>query len=185
MRVLAIPGSLRSGTNAAVLRAAHDQAPAGMELVDFDGLADVELLNPELEGPDLTGPPGAAAFRQGVGDADGLLLVSPEYGHSVPGVLKNALDWLVQSGELSDKRLAIVTASPTPTGGLRAQTALVQTLLAQNASIVVMQSIPAVKGRLDAGGELTHEPTRRRLGETLVALAEAVAEHTEWLAGRR
>lgn len=182
MRILAIPGSLRSGTNAAVLRAAHDEAPGGMELVDFEQIGTVDLLNPELEGPDFTGPPAVAAFRAAVGAADGLLIVSPEYGHSVPGVLKNALDWLVQSGELSDKRLAIVTASPTPTGGLRAQTALVQTLLAQNAQIVVMQGIPAVKGKLDDDGALVHAPTRRRVRETLVALQEAVAEHQTWLA---
>ena len=182
MRILAVPGSLRSGTNAAVLRAAHEQSPEDMELVDFEGLGDIELLNPELEGPDFTGPPGVAAFRQAVGAADGLLLVSPEYGHSVPGVLKNALDWLVQSGELSDTRLALVTASPTATGGLRAQTALVQTLLAQNAQIVVMQSIPAVKAKLGDDGDLAHASTRRRVGETLVALQEAVAEHREWLA---
>ena len=58
--------------------------------------------------------PVARRHLVGVVSLRRLLLVSPEYGHSVPGVLKNALDWLVQSGELSDKRLAIVTASPTP-----------------------------------------------------------------------
>ena len=60
-----------------------------------------------------------------------------------------------------------------------------QTLLAQNAQVAIMQSIPAVKGRLGPDGELAHAPTRRRLRETLVALEEAVAEHAEWLAGRR
>lgn len=111
---------------------------------------------------------------------DGLLIASPEYAHSMPGTLKNALDWLVPSGELSGLPVALVSASTTMTGGLRAQMALLQTLLAQGAFVVVQYSLPGVKAKLDAAGELTDERVRRRLRETVVALVEGIDESRGW-----
>ena len=120
-------------------------------------------------------------LRELISGADGVLIASPEHGHSMPGVLKNALDWLVGSGELSGLPVALISASPTITGGIRAQMALTQTLLAQAALIPVTLTVPAIKGKLDENGELADQATRRRIRETLVALGEAVEERRAYL----
>jgi chromate reductase, NAD(P)H dehydrogenase (quinone) len=108
--------------------------------------------------------------------ADGLLIATPEYAHSMPGVLKNALDWLVASGELSGMPIALMSASTTTGGGIRAQMALTQTLLAQAGHVAVGLTVPGVKTKLDASGEIADPATLRRIRETLVVLAEAVDE---------
>jgi NAD(P)H-dependent FMN reductase len=117
-----------------------------------------------------------SALRAAFGSADGVLIASPEYGHSMPGLLKNALDWLVGSGELANMPVALVSASTTSTGGIRAQIALIQTLLAQSAEVVVTLTVPGVQAKLDAQGEIADPAVLRRLRETLVALAEAARE---------
>ncbi|MQA75017.1 MAG: flavoprotein [Solirubrobacterales bacterium] len=176
-RVAAICGSLqRSSANAAMLRAALREAPEGMTIEPFRGLAEVPAMSPELDGEGEGAPAAVWAWRRLLRGADGLLIVSPEYAHSMPGVLKNALDWLVGSGELSNMPVALISASSVPTGGIRAQMALTQTLLAQAAHVDVALTVPGVKAKLGADGELVHAPTLRRVRETLVALVDAIAE---------
>jgi NAD(P)H-dependent FMN reductase len=179
--VLALSGSLQpSSVNAALVRAAHRVAPEDMELVDAEALDAIPFV--DRAGAD-DAPPAAAAFRSAVGAADALLIASPEYGHSFPGMLKNALDWLVGSGELAGLPVALMSASSTPGGGIRAQMALNQTLLAQAANVVVGLTVPGAKQKLGEDGEIAHEPTLRRVRETLVALGEAAEEHRAWLEG--
>jgi chromate reductase, NAD(P)H dehydrogenase (quinone) len=182
VRVVAVAGSLQErSSNAALLRAAVAAAPPGMEIDVFRGLGDVPHLDPGLDGD--AAPAAVRDWRARLGAAEGLLIVTPEYGHSMPGVLKNALDWLVGSGELSNLPVALMSASTTPTGGLRAQMALVQTLLAQAAYVPAMLTVPGVKARLGPDGEIADPAVRRRAGETLVALAEAIEERRAWRAG--
>ncbi|HUO74569.1 MAG TPA: NADPH-dependent FMN reductase [Solirubrobacteraceae bacterium] len=183
LRVLGISGSLQArSSNAAVLRAAARLAPTGMELVLFDGLAVVPPLDVDLDGEHSATPTPVHALRAAVGTAEGLLIVSPEYAHSVPGVLKNALDWLVASGELAALPVALIGASSTHTGAIRGQLALIQTLLAQSAQIASTLTIPSIKGKLDDDGELGDRAALRRVSETLVALDEAIRERRDWLA---
>ena len=93
MRFLAISGSLRlASSNTALLRAAALVAPEGVEIILYRGLGDLPHFNPDLEAAE---PPSVTEFREQVRISDGLLISSPEYAHGVPGVLKNALDWLV------------------------------------------------------------------------------------------
>jgi chromate reductase len=168
VHVLAISGSLqRSSANAAVIRAAIASAPPGMTVEPFVRLGDVPLFNADDDAPEVV-----EALRGAVARADAVLIATPEYGHSVPGVLKNALDWLVRSGELARKPVAAISASPTPTGGLRGLTALVQTLLAQQADVVALLPISGVKQRLDEAGEISDGVTLRRIAETVAALAD-------------
>ena len=170
MRLFAMSGSLSSGSaNTALLRAAVADA-VNWEVRVFEQLAEVPLVG--ASGADDL--PVVAALRREVAAADAVLLVTPEYGHSLPGVLKNALDWLVASGDLAGKPVAAVSAAPTPTGGIRAQLALVTTLLAQSAEVVAQLSVPGVRAVLDEDGEVTDAAVRRRLGEALHALAESV-----------
>ena len=92
MRILGISGSLRSGSqNTSLLRAAAELAPDGVELEIYDGLKDIP---PYSEDDDIEPAPAAvAAFREAIAAADVVLISTPEYNSSIPGVLKNALDW--------------------------------------------------------------------------------------------
>lgn len=184
VKILTISGSLQArSSNGALVRAAQKVAPEGLELIVHGSLEDVPLLNPDLDGEGDGAPAPVRRLRVAVAAADGLLLASPEYGHSVPGLLKNALDWLVPSGELSGMRVGLISASPTMGGGIGAQMALTRTLMAQAALVSVSLTVPGVKAKLDAQGELVHPPTLRRVRETLVALGEAAEERRAWLAG--
>jgi chromate reductase len=181
MKIVAIPGSLQErSANSALIRAAEGVAPEGMELIVFRALGQIPHLNPELDGDRTEAPGPVRELRALLNDADGLLIASPEYGHSMPGVLKNALDWIVASGELSGMPIALMSASTTTGGGIRAQMALTQTLLAQAGHVAVALTVPGVKTKLDADGEIADPATIRRIKETLVALSEAVEERRAW-----
>jgi chromate reductase len=136
MRVLAISGSLRaSSSNTLLLRAAAELAPEGVEVVMYDGLGELPHFNPDLDkaldDPDL--PAQVREIRTLVGDADALLISSPEYAHGVPGSLKNALDWLVGGSEMPGKPVALLNASPRST---HAQASLAETLRTMSAEVV-------------------------------------------------
>jgi chromate reductase len=135
LRILAISGSLqaRSG-NLALLRAAAASVPEGVEVVVFDGVRDLPHFNPDLETSEA--PPAVRAWRRALAESDAILIASPEYGHSLPGALKNAIDWVIGSGELYAKIVAITAAVPGPERGRRGLSALRQTLDAVSASIV-------------------------------------------------
>jgi len=130
MKILAISGSLRAGSsNTAVLRAAAQLAPAGVEIALYDGIADLPFFNPDFDGERL--PAVVAAFRTLIGEADGLLISSPEYARGVAGVMKNALDWLVGSFEFPNKPVALINTSPRATHALAALTLTLETMSAK------------------------------------------------------
>ena len=134
IRIIAISGSLRSGSsNTALLRAARAMAQGGMTVELYDGIDRLPFFNPDLDGDEV--PAAVESFRAKLRESDGLLISSPEYAHGVPGVLKNALDWLVGStqGEIVDKPVALINASPRAT---HAQASLVETLRTMSASVV-------------------------------------------------
>jgi NAD(P)H-dependent FMN reductase len=135
MRILAINGSLQSqSSNLQLLRVAAATAPAGVEIVFFDGLRDLPHFDPDLE---AKGEPKAVRiWRKAIADSDALLIASPEYGHSLPGVLKNAIDWVIGSGELERKVVAITASVPGPERGKRGLAALRGTLGAVSADVV-------------------------------------------------
>ncbi len=115
LSILSISGSLRrASSNTTLLRAAGLIAPAGVEITLYDGLGSLPPFNPDLE---LEGAaiPAVIDFRTRLRTADGILLCSPEYAHGVSGVMKNALDWVVGSSELSGKPVALLSAAPWAT----------------------------------------------------------------------
>lgn len=135
--VAGICGSLRRvSSNRAVVAAAARLAPAGAQVLVYDGLADLPAFNPDVD--DATAPPSVQALRHLIDHADAVLISSPEYAHGVPGVLKNALDWLVGSGELIGKPIAVINASSRAT---HAWTSLVETLTVMSAVVVREASI--------------------------------------------
>ena len=114
IRILAISGSLRkASSNTALLRAASMLAPEGLEITVYAGLGDLPLFNPDIEGPnsDHPTPFQVRELRSLLLASDGVLIASPEYAHGVTGALKNAIDWVVGSGELVGKPVALLNAS--------------------------------------------------------------------------
>jgi chromate reductase len=176
MKIVGISGSLRAGSsNAALLRAAAALAPEGMDIVLYQDIGSLPHFNPDLDGIGAVPPPAVAAFRALLAAADGVLISSPEYAHGVPGSLKNALDWIVSSGELVDKPVVLINAAPS--GGEFAQASLVETLGMMSARVLVEASLlaPFVRKKLDAEGNAADPELSRALGASLAALAAAIA----------
>ena len=141
--ILGICGSLQAGSsNLALLREAAALMPVDAEFTLFEGLGDIPHFNPDHEAAGA--PDQVVQFRAVLQDADGVIIASPEYGFSLPGSLKNAIDWIIGTGELAGKPIA-VTASVAGAGrGRRGLQALLVTLGAVGA--VVVGGEPIVRG---------------------------------------
>ena len=110
--VLTVSGSLRTGSsNTTLLAAAALVAPAGVRVSPYDALAALPAFNPDIEDGPGPVPNAVSHWRAALAAADAVLFSSPEYAHGIPGVLKNALDWVVGSGELVGKRVGLLSAS--------------------------------------------------------------------------
>jgi chromate reductase, NAD(P)H dehydrogenase (quinone) len=132
MRILAISGSLRAqSTNTSLLRAAAVIAPSSIEVVLYEEMETFPPFNPDLDIE--PGPEGVWSFRAALQDASAVIFSTPEYAHGIPGSLKNALDWVVGSGELSGKPVALMNASAR---GEYAQAALREVLKTMDARLV-------------------------------------------------
>jgi chromate reductase len=132
MHLLAICGSLRAASaNKALIAAAMSVAPDDVTIELYDELGALPHFNPDLD--DAGAPDVVVRFRERLMQADGVLISSPEYAHGVPGVMKNALDWVVGTGELVGKRVALLNASPRST---IAQAQLRETLKTMNWAVV-------------------------------------------------
>lgn len=136
VKLLAICGSLQAeSANLTLLRAAVAAAPPGVEIVIFDGVRDLPHFNPDIESRSAA-PEAARVWREAIAASDGLLIASPEYGHSLPGALKNAIDWVIGSGELEGKVVAVTASTAGMERGLLGLAALRTTLGAVHATIV-------------------------------------------------
>ena len=173
MRILAISGSLRAvSSNTALLRAVATLAPVDVEIELWKGLGDLPHFNPDLDGEQPF--PAVAQFRTSLKAADGVLISSPEYAHGVPGVLKNALDWVVGSGELVGKPVALINASPRAT---HAQASLIETLSVMTAVVVEEASItiPLLGKTLDENGIASDPSFPVQLRTAIDAFVRAIA----------
>jgi chromate reductase len=168
--ILGLSGSLRKNSfNSALLRAARDIHP---DVLRIGSLRDIPLYNADVEAEHF--PPSVISLQQQVAAADGLLLSSPEYNNSVPGVLKNAIDWLSRpSGDIRNvfrgKPVAVIGASPGGFGTISAQTAWLPVWRALGARhwsggrLLVSQA----HTRFAQNGELEDQELRERLGAFL------------------
>jgi chromate reductase, NAD(P)H dehydrogenase (quinone) len=170
-RIVGLAGSLRKGSfNASLLRAAAAAVPAGSEIV-IDSIRGIPLYDGDLEAAEGI-PAPVAALKDKIAAADGLLLVTPEYNNSIPGVFKNAIDWLSRPPAdikrvFGGRKVALIGASP---GGFG-------TILSQEAWLPVLRTLgtqPWFGGRLmvsragnmfDASGVLTDEATQKQLAQ--------------------
>ena len=154
MRILGISGSLRKDShNTALLRAAAELLPPGVELELFEGLRDVPPYDADEDVPELHAP-GVLALKDAIQRADAVLISTPEYNHSIPGVLKNALDWAsrpVADNVLRGKPAAVIGASTGLFGAVWAQ-AEVRKVLGAIGAEVVDRELPVMQA---------HAPVRR------------------------
>jgi len=183
MRVLGISGSLRRGSlNSALLRAAAERLPAGAELVEFDRLRDVPPYDEDL---DAEAPAVVEDLRETVRSADALLIATPEYNHSLPGQLKNALDWVSRpagKSALNGTPAAAIGASTGMFGAVWAQAELRKVLGAMG-SRVVEAELPVGHAKEQMNGDrLELSPQQSEQLEALLAELVAAAERETELA---
>jgi chromate reductase, NAD(P)H dehydrogenase (quinone) len=176
IKVLAISGSLRSDSyNRGLLRAAQELAPAGAEVDLYDGWADVPAFNEDLEADP---PESVERMRARIDAADGLLIATPEYNGSVPGGLKNALDWASRPHGLSvlvAKPAAVLSSSTTPFGAAWSGEQMRRALVLSGAAVVERE---LAFGKVDerfAGGELADSETRAEVAGLVEELVESIA----------
>jgi len=178
LRILCLAGSLRRASwNRRLLQAAVSLAPMGVEVEVYDALATVPLFDEDLEQAEPEGPPGVRALRTAIAAADGLLIATPEYNHALPGVLKNALDWLSREspqGEvLAERPVAVFGASSGPWGTRLAQASLRQVL--HTCGALVMPSPTLFMARaaehFDAHGALADAAAHASLHRFMAAFA--------------
>ena len=181
MKILGISGSLRAGSfNTALLRAAAESTADGVTL-DVATLHGIPLYDGDLEQREGI-PDAVATLKQRIVDSDAVLLCTPEYNNGIPGVFKNAIDWLSRPSDdiariFADRPFAVIGASP---GGFG-------TILAQNAWLPVLRTlrvrqwsggrlqVSRAGGLFDAQGQLTDEGTRRALADFVAGFAAFAA----------
>jgi chromate reductase, NAD(P)H dehydrogenase (quinone) len=173
--ILAIPGSLRAGSwNRRLLEAAAALAPPHVR-VELADLRPIPFFDEDFESETGGGPEPVRALRGVVAAADAVLFATPEYNHSVPGVLKNAIDWLSRPpGEvLAGKPVAVIGASTGRWGTRLAQAALRQVLHATEAAVLPSPAlfVASAPQLFDDDGRLTDPATARQLAAVLAALS--------------
>ena len=176
MKILGVSGSLRADShNTALLRCAARHLPDGVELEVWDGLRDVP---PYDEDDDVDpAPPAVAAFRAALAGADAVLFSTPEYNSSIPGQLKNALDWASRpfaTNVLRNRPVAVVGASTGAFGAVWAQAELRKVLAAAGARVVDGEVILGhAHHKMDEAGALLDDEVREQLVDVLNDLAGA------------
>ncbi|QCG88555.1 NAD(P)H-dependent oxidoreductase [Azospirillum sp. TSH100] len=177
MRVLAISGSLRAAsTNSALLRAAAVAAPEDVTVTIFAGsdgrgVGSLPPFNPDEDGDPAL--PAVKDFRDALTAADAVVIACPEYAHGVPGALKNALDWVVASGEMVDKPVALLHASSRSTYAREALTEILTVIsarLIEEASVTV----PLTGKTLDEAEVILERPESLAVLRSALAAIEAV-----------
>ena len=173
MTILGIAGSFRAGShNMQLLRLAAEELPEGVELVVFDGLAEIPAFDQDLE--DLA-PDAVDALNAAIAGADAILIATPEYNGSIPGALKNALDWVsrpIAGSPIRRKPVAVIGASTSAFGAVWAQRELKKVLGVMGARVLDVE-LPVAKADralLDADEALVEGLAR--VASELVAAAD-------------
>jgi chromate reductase, NAD(P)H dehydrogenase (quinone) len=178
VHILAVSGSLRSDSNSsALLRALREEAPAGVEIEIWQGLKEI----PPYDADDdvSPGPATVEAFRELVREVDGVFFATPEYNSSVPGALKNALDWAsrpVATNAFRNKPVAVIGSSAGAFGGVWAAAELRKVLAAMGARVAEAElAIGHAHEKFGDDGLLADDDVRESLREALGTLLSQVA----------
>jgi len=174
MKLLAISGSLKNTSSNTAIVKAIKRIANNVDVTIYTALGDLPHFNPDLDNEDA--PETVSAFRELIRSNDAVLFCTPEYAFGMPGVLKNALDWTVSSGEFVEKHVIALSASPSFMGGDKALSSLVLTLSALSAVVPqgAQLSIPGITKKLDEEGELIDQSTEIALKGVLLALTESL-----------
>jgi chromate reductase len=187
LRVVGIVGSLRAASyNRGLLLAAQQVAPREM-VIQLEDLTTIPLFNQDTATNEV--PAAVSQLRNAVQGADGLLLATPEYNHGVPGVLKNAIDWLSQPPRacvLEGRPTAIMGASTGFSGTARGQMQLRQSFVLTDTPVMQQPELLVnyAREKFDASGALTDDSTRQLLTRFLARFAAWVRHHQGWLPPR-
>ena len=177
MRILGLAGSLRAGSlNAQLLRLAAEELPEGVELELYDGLADIPAYDHDLD--DFV-PDPVAELKNAIAEADAILVATPEYNGSVPGFLKNALDWVsrpIAESPMRGKPVAVIGASPGQFGAIWAQRELKKVLGVMSARVLDVELAVA---KADRRLEDPEPELRDELRTVVGALADAAVPDLE------
>jgi chromate reductase len=174
MKILGISGSLRRGShNTALLRAAASALPSGVELEVYDGLADLPHYDADLDVDPA--PEAVARLREAIEEADGVLIATPEFNGSIPGALKNALDWASRpfpDNSLKGKPVAVAGASTGLFGAAWAQ-AEVRKVLGIIGADTLTEELPVGQAHNAFGddGQLLEPDLRNALSDLVSVLA--------------
>jgi chromate reductase, NAD(P)H dehydrogenase (quinone) len=178
MRILGIVGSLRRDSyNRALLREAAERLPGGVEFVEFERLAEIPPYDADLE--QLETPMAVAELREAMRDADAVLVATPEYNHSIPGVLKNALDWASRpagQSALNGTPAAVIGASTGMFGAVWAQAETRKVIGALGGRVVEAELPVAKAADLYRNGHLDLAPEQSQQLEEILATLVAEAE---------
>jgi chromate reductase, NAD(P)H dehydrogenase (quinone) len=178
MRVLGISGSLRREShNSALLRAAAERLPAGGELVTYEGLAEIPPYDEDVEVRDV--PESVRELREAIRGAEAVLIATPEYNHSIPGQLKNALDWASRpagKSALNGKPAAVIGASTGMFGAVWAQAELRKVLGAMGGRVIEAEIPVAHAADLRHGSKLELGPEQAEQLEGILAELVAAVE---------
>jgi NAD(P)H-dependent FMN reductase len=169
--IVGISGSLRNNSsNTAILKIISTFESENADFHIYERIGELPHFNPEL---DESPPTIVDEFRKVLKEADGVVICTPEYAFGVPGVLKNALDWTVSSGELAYKPVAVITAS---TGGEKAHASLLLTLTALSSKVPASSTllISFVRTKINANGEVTDPATLLALQSVYQSLLSGV-----------
>jgi chromate reductase, NAD(P)H dehydrogenase (quinone) len=178
MKILAVSGSLRSEShNGALLRAAAEEAPRDVDIELWNGLKGIPAFDQDDEiDPPLT----VEAFRDKVRDADAVLFATPEYNSSIPGALKNALDWAsrpIASNVFRNKPVAVIGSSAGAFGGVWAQAELRKVLAAMGARVADVElAVGHAAEKFDENGALIDGTVRQELRDAVSTLVELTLE---------
>lgn len=174
-RIVALAGSLRRNSlNRRLIEAAAELAPPGLEVRVYADLASIPLFDEDLENETGGGPEAVRQLRREIAASDGLLIATPEYNQSIPGVLKNVLDWLSRAAPdevLAGKPVAVIGATAGRWGTRLAQAALRQVLYATGSLVLPVPNLYAAGAEclFDAQGRLVDSATREQLAAVLAA----------------
>ena len=177
MRVLAISGSLRAASNStALLRALREEAPEGVEVILWDGLREIPPYDQDEDV--VPAPPAVGAFRELVREVDAVFFATPEYNSSVPGALKNALDWgsrPLATNVFRNKPVAVISSSAGAFGGVWAAAELRKVLAAMGSRVTEAElSVGHAPEKLDADGRVADDEVRQGLRDALNTLVAQV-----------
>lgn len=178
MKILAISGSLRTGSyNTALCKAIQELGSSKDVEIEVVTLHDIPMFNQDLETP--SNPPVVDALKQKVKEVDALIISTPEYNNMVPGVLKNALEWLSRKGgpELVNKPVAIMGASDGGFGTVRSQNQLLLlcSILKMKTSGTWRLPISRAQDMFDAKGNLTDDHTKQKIVDFVTGFIQAVS----------